>query len=216
MYIIYKVTSPSGKVYIGKTIRGLEARKAQHLSSAKHGSSFSISRAIRKYGDLLIWEVIDSAETSGALDLLEISWIKYCGAFGNGMNLTRGGGGWRKYETREEFELAYKAWWKEYRQMPKYKAYYKAYRNTPEYKAISKAYRNTPERRASMKAYMKAYQDTPEYKACDKARRSTPERIAYMKAYMKEYRQTPKYKACRELNKRRLYEKNIRATSSAK
>ena len=48
--IIYKWTcSKSGKSYIGQTINP-KARRMQHKSAAKNGSTYPFHAAIRKYG----------------------------------------------------------------------------------------------------------------------------------------------------------------------
>lgn len=49
--IIYKYTSPSGKVYIGQTARPV-ARRIEHLCDANHKCSTIFHKAIKKYG----WE----------------------------------------------------------------------------------------------------------------------------------------------------------------
>ena len=52
--IIYKYTSPSGKVYIGQTINE-DKRKYAHRNDAYNGSNLPFHTAIRKYG----WENFD-------------------------------------------------------------------------------------------------------------------------------------------------------------
>jgi group I intron endonuclease len=48
---IYKITNKiNGKVYIGKTVRTVEQRWAQHLADAHRRSSPLLHNAIRKYG----------------------------------------------------------------------------------------------------------------------------------------------------------------------
>ena len=99
---IYKVTSPSGKIYIGKTTKKLEIRKKQHFVTAKLGSDTKFSNAIRKYGELLIWEIIDNSDNKDNLSLLEISWIKYYNSYKSGYNSTLGGDGSSKYDNIED------------------------------------------------------------------------------------------------------------------
>ena len=52
MNIVYKITSPSGKSYIGITTKGINHRLKQHISNAinNRGKSPFIENAIRKYG----------------------------------------------------------------------------------------------------------------------------------------------------------------------
>ena len=66
MYEIYKITSPSGKCYVGQTKRGYLNRWAQHKKKARRGEGqrHPFYCAIRKYGaDSFIVEKIDTAST---------------------------------------------------------------------------------------------------------------------------------------------------------
>ncbi len=54
MEIIYKLTSPSGKYYIGRT-KDFSQRMIEHKSEAKRNSNRSIHKAINKYG----WDNIE-------------------------------------------------------------------------------------------------------------------------------------------------------------
>jgi group I intron endonuclease len=70
--IIYKATSPSGKVYIGKTIKLLERRKSNHLHDSKLFDC-KFYRAISKYGfDNFKWEIIANNIPENRLDVEEI------------------------------------------------------------------------------------------------------------------------------------------------
>ncbi len=48
--IIYALTSPSGKIYIGQTIRKFKKRFREHVRNAENGACTILSTAIRKYG----------------------------------------------------------------------------------------------------------------------------------------------------------------------
>lgn len=96
--IIYKAISLSGKVYIGKTTRGLKIRKGNHLTDAFNSKSivFSthFSRAIRKYGrDNFKWEIIHNNIPEINLNLLEIWNIAIHNSYEQGYNCTTGGDG---------------------------------------------------------------------------------------------------------------------------
>jgi len=96
--IIYKATSPNGKVYIGQTIRKLEIRKMFHFYSANNVNNEAFnakfSRAIRKYGiDNFIWKVIENDITIELLNDKEINVIKKYDSSNNGYNSTHGGEG---------------------------------------------------------------------------------------------------------------------------
>lgn len=60
----------SGHRYIGKSIKGLESRKAAHESQARAGRGFRFHRALRKYGcESFRWEVLFfSSDNESLLD----------------------------------------------------------------------------------------------------------------------------------------------------
>jgi group I intron endonuclease len=92
---IYKITNPSGKIYIGKTIR-LSDRISYYKNNNKGGQKI-LDNSIEKYGwENHIFEVIDSAPVD-QLNTLEIEYIQKYNSFHyenkNGMNLTKGGEG---------------------------------------------------------------------------------------------------------------------------
>lgn len=93
--IIYRVISPSGKIYIGQTQYSLHRRKRTHISNAfsiksKHYNS-KFCKAIRKYGDSLVWEVLHNNIPIDRLHEIEIQEIVNHGSFNNGYNSTLGG-----------------------------------------------------------------------------------------------------------------------------
>lgn len=91
--VVYVVTNKvNNKKYVGMTIRGLEARKAQHLSDARNGSEGHFHRAIRKYGeDSFEWEVVYAGSSESELFEKEIELIQKLDAYKNGYNMTIGG-----------------------------------------------------------------------------------------------------------------------------
>jgi group I intron endonuclease len=72
-YIIYKLTSPSGKYYIGLTKNSLKERWHQHIKRAYHEQrNHPLYNAIRKYGaDLFSTSIIDYAQNKQEAQLLE-------------------------------------------------------------------------------------------------------------------------------------------------
>jgi group I intron endonuclease len=94
--IIYKLTSPKGKIYIGQTILEFDRRLSGHKCDSKRYNSH-MNKAIRKYGiDAFEKEVlltIDTNETNifNHLDALEIYFIKSYDSFNNGYNGNTGG-----------------------------------------------------------------------------------------------------------------------------
>jgi len=92
--IVYKATSPSGKVYIGITITPLIERKRTHLRAVEGGSELPFHNAIRKYKMKNIkWEILDSADSWNELCDLEMKYIDEFDSYHNGYNLTLGGEG---------------------------------------------------------------------------------------------------------------------------
>ena len=92
--IIYKITSPSGKVYVGQTIRSLKIRMQHHKS--KYSECTLLKRAIDKYGDEMKCEIIEDNIPQEQLDEREIYWIKELNSLApNGYNCDTGGSAYR-------------------------------------------------------------------------------------------------------------------------
>ena len=93
--VIYKITSPSGKYYIGKTI-DFGSRMATY-KNLNNSQQKAIHASILKYGwENHVVEILEEATPSN-LDQLEIKYIKELNSFSAdnplGLNLTRGGSG---------------------------------------------------------------------------------------------------------------------------
>ena len=56
MGVIYKLTSPSGKSYIGQTKRSIETRIKEHFKC--FGNCIALENAIKKYGDKMTYEIL--------------------------------------------------------------------------------------------------------------------------------------------------------------
>lgn len=92
MRLIYKLTSPSGKSYIGQTKREFELRLYEHYNS----KYTPIGYAFTKYPNLDDWslDILEQdLETLEETNLAEIKWISHYDSFTNGYNNTAGGGG---------------------------------------------------------------------------------------------------------------------------
>jgi len=98
---IYKITSPSGKVYIGQT-KNISNRKNSYKGfntpSTSIKAQIKLYNSLSKYGwDNHKFEVIDECQFCGInnwlLDSLEIHWINEYDSFNNGLNCTKGGSG---------------------------------------------------------------------------------------------------------------------------
>src|SRR4030067_980626 len=92
MFLIYKVTSPSNKVYVGLTSESLDKRKNKHTDCALHNRrKGKFQNAIKKYKDLLVWEVLEQVRTKEQAIEKEIYYIDKYNSFEEGYNCTLGG-----------------------------------------------------------------------------------------------------------------------------
>jgi len=91
-FIVYKVTSPSGGIYIGITSQGLEKRKQDHFYEAKtHKTNRKFHNALNKYKDKLIWEIIKTQLSKKLAQKYEEYYIKKYNTQKLGYNITSGG-----------------------------------------------------------------------------------------------------------------------------
>lgn len=93
--LIYKVTSPNGKVYIGKTSKTLQERIRAHRNDyLREKYNFKFYNSLKKYGfDNFVWEVIEDSIDLNLLNEVEIKYIKQFNSFEDGLNSTIGGNG---------------------------------------------------------------------------------------------------------------------------
>ncbi len=115
---IYKIIClPTGKLYIGQTLRTIEKRWKRHIRDAKKGSEHKFHRAIRKYGEenftveeLLAVSAPTKKELKAQLDSLEIEYISRFNTREKGYNSTDGGEGTAgrvcSEESRERYRKA--------------------------------------------------------------------------------------------------------------
>lgn len=101
-YIIYKCTSPSGKVYIGQTGRTLELRWKEHSKLARCGGNLPLSRAIRKHGaNNFTLETVVRCVPDYMINPFEAYWINYYNSLTSGYNCTIGGEGLKGFKHTE-------------------------------------------------------------------------------------------------------------------
>jgi len=87
--IIYKISSPSGKVYVGQTIQDFNERINKHKRESS--GCTAVKNAIDKYKDQMKYEIIEENIPLEQLDEREIHWIKELNSLApNGYNLTSG------------------------------------------------------------------------------------------------------------------------------
>lgn len=86
---IYKITSPSGKIYIGQSVNIEERKKSYENLWCEKQSKIYLS--IKKYGwDLHVFEIQELLSRE-ELDKREIHWISFYNSVEKGLNLTTGG-----------------------------------------------------------------------------------------------------------------------------
>lgn len=112
MGVIYKITSPSGKLYVGKTYDLRKRINAYKCDIKKGRKDIKLHNSLRKYGwDAHVLEVIEEINDE-LLNEREIYWIAelktYCYEYPDGLNMTKGGEGQRstwmhKTELRQWF-----------------------------------------------------------------------------------------------------------------
>lgn len=110
--IIYKYTSPIGKIYIGQTTEERRRRKTFMNLNKTYGGK-KIDRARVKYGPAnFIYEVLermsfkDSQEARDKLDELEEFYIRYYDSYKKGYNMTYGGFTTRGFRFSDEQKAA--------------------------------------------------------------------------------------------------------------
>jgi group I intron endonuclease len=106
MGIIYKITSPSGKIYIGQTIQCLDKRWKQHVDAARRvykDNCKVLNKSIRKYGDKHFKIEILEECLDNDLDTKEIEYIeKFNSVIPNGMNIKLGGSNGKHHQTTKD------------------------------------------------------------------------------------------------------------------
>jgi group I intron endonuclease len=111
--VIYKITNPNGRVYIGQTVDF--ERRLDKYRRLKCKSQHALYASMCKYGfDSHIFEIIEEFESPSLLDSREIFYIdlyksnKSRYPDKNGMNLTDGGHGTRGLKFKWKKESIYK------------------------------------------------------------------------------------------------------------
>lgn len=159
MAVVYRITSPSGKAYIGVAKRSARERFTKHKNDARNGRGTALCAAIRKYGeDAFLVETLIESTSEYCFDL-EVKAIK---AFGTlhpyGYNLTSGGEG--VHDMAEHSRLKHKAALNTPEQLAKRSESAKRYSSRPEViemkKSLMKKRWETEEWRKHMKNVARA------------------------------------------------------------
>lgn len=100
LYCSCETCDPDQPRYVGQTVEGAKVRFTKHLSSARKGNPWAVSRWIRKHGEENIrFEVLVTGVEEGDLDRLEESLIRELrtGVEVGGYNIQPGGNSVRGY-----------------------------------------------------------------------------------------------------------------------
>jgi len=100
-HFIYKLTSPSGKCYIGRTNHFFK-RMTSHLHKSKGSENLPLYNAVRKYGwETFIKEIIDIADNEQDAKQKEFYWIKFFDSFNVGYNAVESAEGGHSWEGKK-------------------------------------------------------------------------------------------------------------------
>lgn len=108
VHFIYKLTSPSGRCYIGRT-ENFFHRMYEHDHDAKAGrKDYVLYRAVRKHGwDSFTKEIIDICSNKEEAVKKELWWIERFDSYNNGYNSTiktEGGFDWTQHKGTEKYD----------------------------------------------------------------------------------------------------------------
>lgn len=102
---LYRLTSPSGKVYIGIT-KNVYTRWQQHVLDAHRGSKCTLHKAIRKYGfDNFKKEILVTSTLSYVKEMEVKAIAAYSTMVPAGYNMTAGGDGTAGYIFTDEDKM---------------------------------------------------------------------------------------------------------------
>lgn len=212
---IYKITSPTGRVYIGKTVCFSE--RMRHYSKATIKTQRLLYHSFLKYGvEIHAVEILEECQKDEELLVLEKLYIEKYNTYQinnkKGMNLTLGGEGSCKYPSgfrnSPEVKTRNRELQKVREASPNAKAmrseWGKKWRSDPKVRdklrARQKARRDLAEVKVKMAEYSKAKWSTDmEYRTKVKEQRriknSSPEKKAILAARARAWRSRPENKA---------------------
>jgi len=108
MEVIYKLTSPSGKCYIGRA-RDFDSRMNEHKYVSEHNGSYTIHSAIRKYGwDNFEKEIIAEVKKEESSELERFFIEKYDSVkigYNDTYNTESGGNMWEGLYDSDKYKV---------------------------------------------------------------------------------------------------------------
>jgi group I intron endonuclease len=104
MGLIYCITFPSGKKYVGQTVQTIEERVKQHTRCK---SCPLVYRALNKYSSYQVETLLQLNDNPDLLDMYEIKFIAMLNTLKpNGYNLSTGGGTGRKHSEFSRLQMS--------------------------------------------------------------------------------------------------------------
>jgi predicted GIY-YIG superfamily endonuclease len=89
--VVYIATSPSGRVYIGKTMQKLKTRISAHIYNASHRKEGAFCNAINKYGiENIKWGILEECDSYEELNDREEYWMTKYNSVISGYNIAFG------------------------------------------------------------------------------------------------------------------------------
>ena len=88
-YHVYRLTSPSGRAYVGFTGQSVKERWRQHINYSRKGQNHPLYAAIRKYGAAAF--VVETLETHEEMPNALLAERKHIAATTNAYNVSEGG-----------------------------------------------------------------------------------------------------------------------------
>lgn len=186
-WIIYLVTGPNGKRYVGLTKRPLIQRWKQHVSDAMKGSKYALHSAIRKHGAskffvCVLTTCVDQLEAIACEKGLIAQYGTYAhGA--NGYNLTSGGDGAYNRKVSEAERQAISRRFKGRRHTEETKAKLSAAHTGKHHEPISETHKERLREFATGRT--KSAATRAKISAWRKGRKRSPESIAKQAATMR-------------------------------
>lgn len=106
--VVYLVTFPNGKNYVGITTTSFDERKASHISHM-NTSNLPVHKALKKFLGQETWKIIAKGDSWEELTKLEVEFIEKYKSYidDNGYNSTLGGDGATGYKLSDEQKLVH-------------------------------------------------------------------------------------------------------------
>lgn len=100
MSVLYRITSPSKKTYIGVAKHSAEVRFKKHCRDARDGRQTALCNAIRKYGpQAMKIETLLESTSENCFEVEKKAIVAFQSIFPHGYNMTYGGEGIHKMDA---------------------------------------------------------------------------------------------------------------------